>query len=113
MLPRVASENTEGIPALPDQALADAIANLAKFSGWYYRVVFDPDYTLNEEPVMGDIGDDLIDTYKDIRAGLMLYDRGDTKDALWFWSAMHRGHWGHHAVNAISALHCLAISKEN
>ena len=54
---------------------------------------------------MGDVGDDLLDTYKDIKAGCQLVDQGCPADALWHWSFMHRIHWGKHAVGALSALY--------
>jgi hypothetical protein len=111
LLPKITSENDDGLYDIPYEALAAAKANLAAFAGRYYREVLDPDPFLAEQPTMGDIGDNLLDTYKDVRAGLVLFDNGKTKDALWHWSFLHRVHWGRHAVGAIYALHCLAISK--
>jgi len=111
MLEKVSCENSDGLPDIPQKDLDAAKSNLAKFFGRYYRVVFNPDCLLDEEPVMGDIGDDLFDTYLDIRRGLVLFDKSESNHALWFWSLMHRDHWGHHAVSALSALHCLAIAQ--
>ena len=96
----------------PEAALAKARGNLACFNGWYYREFFDPDPTLEEEPVMGDVGDDLLDTYKDIKAGCLLFERGEATEALWHWSFLHRIHWGRHAVGALFALHCLSLSRQ-
>jgi hypothetical protein len=76
-LPKVESVNAEGLPNLPEAALATTRANLGYFNGCYYREFFDPDPALVEEPVMGDIGDDLLDIYKDIKAGCLLFDRGE------------------------------------
>ncbi|MBW8467143.1 MAG: DUF5063 domain-containing protein [Thiobacillus sp.] len=111
LLPQVGPENEDGLPELPPEELAAATKNLAAFAGRYYREVFDPDPLLADEPVLGDIGDDLLDTYKDVRAGLVLFDRGETNEAMWHWSFLHRIHWGRHAVGAMYALHCLAISQ--
>ena len=111
-LPTVESESEEGLPNLPEAALAKARGNLACFNGWYYREFFDPDPTLEEEPVMGDVGDDLLDTYKDIKAGCLLFERGEATEALWHWSFLHRIHWGRHAVGALFALHCLSLSRQ-
>ncbi len=111
LLPHVEPENEDGLPELPPEALAEATKNLAGFAGRYYREIFDPDPSLTDGPVMGDVGDDLLDTYKDVRAGLVLFDRGETSEALWHWSFLHRIHWGRHAVGAMYALHCLAISQ--
>lgn len=54
---------------------------------------------------MRDVGDDLLHTYKDIKAGCQLVDLGCPGDALWHWSFMHRNHWGQHALGALSALY--------
>lgn len=110
-LPEVGPENEEGLPELPEAALASAKTNLSYFNGWYYREFFDPDPTLDDEAGMGDVGDDVLDIYKDVKAGCLLYERGETADALWHWSFLHRFHWGRHAVGAIFALHCLCIAK--
>ena len=109
---KVGPENEDGLPSIPEDALAKARANLACFNGWYYREFFDPDPTLNEEPVMGDVEDDILDTYKDMKAGYLLYERGETTEALWHWSFLHRIHWGRHAVGALFALHCFSISRQ-
>jgi hypothetical protein len=111
LLPSVEPENSDGLPDLPAVELAKAQSNLAYFNGTYYRECFDPDPTLAEAPVIGDIGDDLLDTYKDIKAGCVLLNRGQPIEALWHWVFLHRIHWGHHAASALLALHCLSISK--
>ena len=111
-LPQVESENSDGLPDVPEGALAQAKRNLAYFYGFYYREYFDPDPRLDEEPVIGDVGDDLLDIYKDIRAGLVLFESGQTTEALWHWSFLHQVHWGRHAVGASFALHCMHVSKQ-
>lgn len=109
-LPATECTNDEGLPDLPLAELARAERNLAPFSGRYYRQCFDPHPYSKEEPTMGDLGDDLLDIYKDIRSGLMLFEAGDVNDALWHWSFLHKIHWGRHAVGALFALHCMHIS---
>ena len=109
-LPDVSSEDDEGLPNLPQPFLDRATKNLSHFNGVYYRTVFDPNPALAEDPVIGDIGDDLLDTYKDVKAGTVLVARGQFQDALWHWQFLHRIHWGRHAVGALAALH--AISQE-
>lgn len=111
LLPETEPVNEDGLPELPVEALEKAKSNLAVFSGRYYREVFDPDPLLEEKPVVSDIGDDLLDTYKDVSAGLMLFDRGHNQEALWHWSFLHRIHWGRHVAGAVYALHCLSISR--
>ena len=110
-LPSVEPENSDGLPDLPATEVRKAEGNLACFNGRYYREYFNPDPELNEEAVMGDVGDDLLDTYKDIKAGCVLLARGQSTEALWYWAFLHRIHWGHHAVGALFALHCLSISR--
>lgn len=105
-LPYVEPENEDGLPALPARTAALAKKTLAEFDGLYYREYFDPNPSLADESVVGDVGDDLGDTYKDIRSGLLLYDAGKRAEALWFWSFLHRIHWGRHAVGALFALQC-------
>ena len=105
LLPETEPESEDGLPELPALLLQQAERNLAPFAGWFYRTVFDPDPRNDDEPVMGDVGDDLLDTYKDVKGGCLLYDEGLVSDALWHWSFMHRVHWGKHAVGALAALH--------
>jgi Domain of unknown function (DUF5063) len=71
-----------------------------------YGEVFDPLLVPPEEPVIGDIADDIGDIYRDIVAGLKLYSAGRPADALLEWSVSFRSHWGKHATSAIRALHC-------
>ncbi len=110
-LPDRDPENNEGLPDLPQPQADRAKANLASFFGWYYREFFDPHPTLTDESCMGDVGDDLLDVYHDVRAGLVAFDRGDVGDAAWHWSFLHRIHWGRHAVGGLFALHCMHVSK--
>jgi hypothetical protein len=109
-LPVVACEN-DGEPDLDEPAFTRAKNNLAAFNGWYYRDYFDPDPTLTDESGMGDVGDDLLDIYKDIKLGLLQFESGDANDAFWHWSFLHKIHWGRHAVGALTALHCMHLSK--
>ena len=104
LLPEAETGN-EGPPELPAGPLQQAERNLSRCVGWFYRTVFDPDPASDEEPVMGDVGDDLIDTYRDVKAGCLRYGQGRVQDALWHWSLMHRLHWGKHALGALAALY--------
>ncbi|MES2943148.1 MAG: DUF5063 domain-containing protein [Pseudomonadota bacterium] len=111
-LPETGPENSDDGPDIPEHLLERAKTNLAPFNGWYYREYFDPDPGLNDESGLGDIGDDLLDTYKDIHAGLLLFEQGQLANALWHWAFCHRNHWGRHAAGAIHALHGLSISRQ-
>jgi hypothetical protein len=112
-LPEAEPDNEEGLPSLPAEKLATVERNFSPFNGYYYRVVFDPDPTNTEEPVVGDVGDDLLDTYKDVKAGCVLSEGGRVQEALWHWAYMHRLHWGQHVVGALSALHATQRRRED
>lgn len=86
-------------------------AAIGTLRGYYYREVFDPNPTLAEEPCVGDIGDDLLDVYKDIKRGLALFDAGFPRAAEWEWAFHFRIHWGRHAVAGLLALHCMVHSN--
>jgi Domain of unknown function (DUF5063) len=112
-LPSGGPGDAEDVPDMPSERIARVKRNIARFDGLYYREFFDPDSYLDDGPVMGDVGDDLLDIYLDVRRGLLLFDGGDVQDALWYWRAFHVIHWGRHAVGAIFALHCLSIAKQD
>ena len=103
----------EDWPELPAVKLDLVKRNLHAFMGYYYRVVFDPDPTLSDAPVVGDVGDDLLDTYSDVKKGLLAYGPEGNEAARWFWSYMHRMHWGQHVVGALTALNGAARKVED
>jgi hypothetical protein len=103
----------QGGPDIPPLQLAQAKANLSGFNGWYYREYWDPHPLLDDESCMGDVGDDMLDTYKDIKRGLLYFDQGQLDEATQHWAYLHRSHWGRHAVGAIFALHCMSLSGES
>lgn len=111
-LPVVDCENSDGLPDLSERLFDRAKQNLNIYNGRYYRKFFDPDPMLSDSECMGDIGDDLLDAYHDVRRGLLLFEQGNAIDAAWQWRFLHRIHWGRHAVGAIFALHCMVISKD-
>ena len=67
-----------------------------------YWEVFDP--REHTEPVAGALWDDLVDTYRDLRRGLHLADRGSRFAAVWNWRFSLETHWGNHATDAIRVL---------
>lgn len=73
-----------------------------------YWTVFEP-YTF-EEPVRGSLTDDLIDIYKDLKQGVLLYQRDEQLEAIWHWKFHYEYHWGRHALNAMRALHTINFS---
>jgi hypothetical protein len=82
-----------------------------------YWVYFDPTEppTSGEQPVFGDLADDLADIYRDIKPGLRAWDAGLAQylaDIVYEWKFPSFGsHWGVHAVSAMRALHPLAYLR--
>jgi hypothetical protein len=111
LLPEVGCVNEDELPEISESVFAAVRDNLGRFNGWYYREYFDPDPSLDDESCMGDVGDDLLDTYRDVKRGQLLFERGSVAEALGHWSFLHRIHWGRHAVGAMFAIHCLFVSK--
>lgn len=60
----------------------------------------------DDEPrVAGELTDDVVDVYRDIRRGLTFWENGDLADAVWEWRLSFESHWGDHAIDALRALH--------
>ncbi|MGO9116265.1 MAG: DUF5063 domain-containing protein [Desulfomonilaceae bacterium] len=72
----------------------------------YYFEVFHPVTKKPEEPVTGDIADDLMDIYIDLKEGMLLYEKDKPTNAVWQWSFTFGVHWGRHATSVLRALHC-------
>jgi hypothetical protein len=64
-----------------------------------------------EEPVCGDLRDDLQDIYDDLRTGIREYEAGRKNNAIWDWKFGVDNHWGQHAVDAIRALNSIRVNK--
>lgn len=71
----------------------------------YYLEIFDP--WVEDEPVHGSLADDLSGVYGNLREGLESWDNGDRDQAVFEWYDYFIFHWGHHALDAMRALHCL------
>ena len=71
----------------------------------YYGVVFDPQTIPPQEPVVGDLADDLADIYRDLLEGLSLERAGHHGEAIHAWRQSFQNHWGAHAASGIRALH--------
>jgi hypothetical protein len=67
-------------------------------------VVFSPCDIEDDDPVTGDVHDDLADIYADLWHGLQALDRGDGVYAVRHWRESYFQHWGHHASSAIYAI---------
>ena len=71
----------------------------------YYSEIFNPLPVPGEEPITGDLMDDIADIYRDVISGLRIYQAGRKPAAAWHWSFSFRNHWGEHATSAIRALY--------
>jgi hypothetical protein len=72
----------------------------------YYACYADPYLAEAPCPGMGDLADDLADTWRDIKGGLCLYEGGNHAAAAWEWRESFNIHWGRHAASALYALQC-------
>jgi len=77
----------------------------------HYSEIFSP-LVPQDEPVMGDLADDLADIYHHLAKGLRLHELGKVDDALWEWGFNFQAHWGEHASSAIRALHCYLAQED-
>lgn len=77
-----------------------------------YWIVFDPYDEEGPTPVAGDLVDDLVSIYEDLRAGLDAYARGGdhAREAVWDWDFGFKTHWGNHLTGALRALHSIISS---
>jgi hypothetical protein len=59
------------------------------------------------EPLHGSLADDVLDIYRDVKAGLLMYELGtqdDITEAVWHWRFHFEVHWGFHLVDALRAI---------
>lgn len=68
-----------------------------------YWEVFDPYYL--DKPVRASLSDDILDIYKDVKRGLLLFEKNKFTNAIWQWKFNFEIHWDSHAVDAIRVLH--------
>lgn len=82
----------------------------------WYRVMFDPTaMNFEEEPVLGDLHDDLTDIYKDIKQGLLVFELENEQAkayAIWHLKWNFWNHWADHAADAIRVLHYILEKTE-
>ena len=70
-----------------------------------YWETFNP--YIDEDPVCGDLIDDLSDIASDLRGGMKEYESGRYGNAIFEWKLLFNIHWGQHIVDALRALHTL------
>jgi len=69
-------------------------------------MIFNANIVPSEEPVMGDVIDDLADIYKDLKEGLWYLEQGSEDDAVFQWRFSLDVHWSRHIISTMYALHC-------
>jgi len=106
------STQPEPEPAFFGARLTAVRSRAAAIPLQHYSEIFSPLVSAPEEPVVGDLADDLLDIYRDVAVGLQLYEAGRIDDAIWHWGFNFQLHWGKHASSAIRALHCY-LSQED
>jgi uncharacterized protein DUF5063 len=73
-----------------------------------YWMVFEPFETPQPEAIHGSLADDLADTWRDLKGGLLAARAGKRARAVWDWRFLFEHHWGpHHAAHAFRPLHGL------
>jgi Domain of unknown function (DUF5063) len=97
------------MPDIPDPSVDErkrVVDNLSALPFQYYREVFNPTAAAREDdPVCGDLLDDLGDIYVDLARGLRLFRSGQVEAAAFSWRFAFGIHWGRHLVSALRALH--------
>jgi hypothetical protein len=68
-----------------------------------YWEVFNPYHI--EEPVGVSLFDDILEIFREVKRGLILYQKNELIDVLWNWKFNFEIYWGSHTVDAIHALH--------
>jgi hypothetical protein len=86
-------------------------ARFASMPFQYYYSQHDPLDIDNREREVGDVADDLADIWRDLKAGLELYDNNDHAAAAAEWQFSFEMHWGRHAAAAGYALHCWLVDN--
>jgi Domain of unknown function (DUF5063) len=72
----------------------------------HYRYVEPSPAKRRGKPILGSVAGDLADIWKDLKQGLLARESGFPEaDVVWHWRLEYVSHWGHHAVNALAAVH--------
>ena len=74
----------------------------------YYWDVFNPNDPQDEDPICSNLADDLADIYRDIKTGLLLWERDSLEakqKAIWQWRFSFWAHTGQHINGALRAIY--------
>jgi len=82
-----------------------------------YWVIFDPTENVfgEEKGVMGDLLDDIMDIYKDLKYQLMIFDLNTVdsiENAVWGFKFDFWHHWSNHAIDAMRTIHYVIEKTE-
>lgn len=97
------TEDVEG-EEVPATLLDNVKASLRSLPLQYYSMALSP-MEVDGEVAVGDLADDLLDIYLDLKRGLLLWESGACLEAQWEWHYSFHHHWGAHAVQAMGCLH--------
>jgi hypothetical protein len=71
-----------------------------------YRSVQPYPIESKEEPGLGSVADDLGDTWRELKQGLLALEAGVAEaDVVFHWREGYASHWGYHAADALAAIH--------
>jgi mannose-6-phosphate isomerase-like protein (cupin superfamily) len=79
----------------------------------FYSEVFDP--YVPEEPIGGSLSDALETVYSGLFPGMSSWDAssaGGRRTAIWDWQWKFEYIWGHHAIDAMRAIHSLLFTHD-
>jgi len=72
-----------------------------------YWLVFGPIDPDDHESIPHTLADDLSDIYRDLQSASLESGRDPSPDELWSLRFSFETHWGHHAVDALTAIHSM------
>lgn len=92
------------------------LADLPSWPGFgdreHYAETLEP-YDLGTTALgIGDLSDDLLEVYREVKSGLLLWERSEVAAAIWTWRDGFQIHWGVHATSALRALHWACDASE-
>lgn len=99
---------------VPEAERLQVLKHSARLPLQYYSEIFNPlPVPPDEEPVTGNLADDIADIFRDIVEGIRLFDRGQESEAVWKWAFGIHSHWGEHATSAMRALYWYVSNSED
>jgi len=113
LLPTVTPEDSLGPQEIPANFSQSVSENFKFLNLPGYWDIFDPLTSEADQPVYNSLKDDLHDIYRDLKQGLISFEKGEVQNALWHWKFNFEIHWGEHAVGALRALYFLYREDSN